>query len=72
MAYIKPVYFDNKVARPARGIEIMLRMYKAHIGVDAGTGYIHTVTATAANVHDVSEAHKLIREDDEVIYGDAG
>ena len=45
---------------------------KTHIGVDAGTGYIHTVTATAANVHDVSETHKLIREDDEVIYGDAG
>ncbi len=42
---------------------------KIHVGVDAGTGYIHTVTATAANVHDVSEAHKLIREDDEVIYG---
>jgi IS5 family transposase len=45
---------------------------KAHVGVDAGTGYIHTVTATAANVHDISEAHKLIRDDDEVVYGDAG
>jgi len=186
VAFIKPVYFDNKVGRPARGIEIMLRMFllqswfnlsdegiedaiydsyafrlfmgldfmseqcpdattlckfrkllveskiaklffdaiarcleehghmmhggtivdatiieaasstknqkksrgpemhqtkkggqwhfgmKAHVGVDAGTGYIHTVTATAANVHDVSEAHKLLREDDEVVYGDAG
>ncbi len=27
VAYIKPVYFDNKVGRPARGIEIMLRMF---------------------------------------------
>ena len=26
---------------------------KGHIGVDAGTGYVHTVTATAANVHDL-------------------
>ena len=26
---------------------------KAHIGVDAGTGYVHSVTATAANVHDL-------------------
>jgi IS5 family transposase len=26
---------------------------KAHLGVDAGTGYAHTVTATAANVHDL-------------------
>ena len=45
---------------------------KTHIGVDAGRGYIHSVTATAANNHDITEAHKLIREDDEVVYGDAG
>ena len=44
---------------------------KTHIGVDAGTGYIHTVTATAANAHDITEAHKLIREDDRVVYGDS-
>jgi len=45
---------------------------KAHIGVDAGTGYVHTVTATAANISDIDEASKLIREDDAVLYGDAG
>ena len=45
---------------------------KAHIGVDAGTGFVHTVTATAANVHDSDEASKLFREDDHVGYGDAG
>ena len=39
---------------------------KAHIGVDAGTGFVHMVTATAANVHDIEEASKLFREDDEV------
>ena len=27
--------------------------------------------ATAANAHDITEAHNLIREDDEVVYGDA-
>lgn len=43
-----------------------------HSGVDAGSGYVHTITGTSANVHDVSEAEKLIREDDEVIYGDSG
>ncbi|WP_363320920.1 transposase, partial [Mahella sp.] len=42
------------------------------MGVDAGTGYIHSITATAANVHDVTEAANLIRPDDEVVYGDAG
>lgn len=40
--------------------------------VDAGTGYVHTITATAANVHDIEEAPKLLREDDTVGYGDAG
>ena len=45
---------------------------KCHVGVDAGTGYVHTITATPANTHDITEAHKLIREDDEVVYGDSG
>jgi len=45
---------------------------KAHIGVDAGTGYAHTVTATAANVHDLDEAANLVRVDDEIVYCDAG
>jgi IS5 family transposase len=45
---------------------------KAHIGVDAGSGLVHTVETTAANVHDIEETQKLIRPDDEVVYGDAG
>ncbi len=45
---------------------------KIHAGVDAGTGYVHTITATPANVSDVAEAHNLIREEDEVCYGDSG
>jgi len=45
---------------------------KVHVGVDAGTGFVHTVTATPANVHDITEAYKLIRKDDKVVYGDSG
>jgi len=45
---------------------------KAHIGADAGTGYVHSVTCTAANVHDLDEAVNLVRDDDEVVYCDAG
>lgn len=45
---------------------------KIHAGVDAGSGYIHTITGTAANVHDIEETSKLIRPDDEVVYGDSG
>ena len=45
---------------------------KCHIGVDAGSGLVHTITVTAANAHDITQAAALIREDDEVVYGDAG
>ena len=45
---------------------------KFHIGVDAFSGLVHTMEVTQANVHDVSVAAKLIREDDEVVYGDSG
>ena len=41
-------------------------------GVDAGTGYVHSLTCTAANVHDLDEAANLVRADDEVVYVDAG
>jgi len=33
---------------------------KAHIGVDAESGLVHTVTTTAANVGDVTEVNKLL------------
>jgi IS5 family transposase len=45
---------------------------KIHAGVDAGTGYTHTITATAASVHDIAETVNLIREDDCVVWGDSG
>ena len=45
---------------------------KVHAGVDAGTGFVHTIEGTAANVHDSVMAHKLVRADDEVMYGDSG
>ncbi len=45
---------------------------KAHIGVDAGTGIVHSMSATGANVHDVTEAHKLPHGGETVVWGDAG
>jgi IS5 family transposase len=45
---------------------------KIHSGVDAGSGYVHSITGTAANVHDIEEIAKLVRKDDEVVYGDSG
>lgn len=46
--------------------------YKAHAGVDLGTGLVHTVEVTAANVSDLAEAHRLLRPGDRVCYADAG
>ncbi len=45
---------------------------KIHSGVDAGSGYVHTITATSANAHDIIETAKLVRKDDVVVYGDSG
>jgi len=45
---------------------------KCHIAVDAGSGYIRSLETTPANIHDITIAAKLIRENDEVVYGDAG
>jgi IS5 family transposase len=45
---------------------------RAHIGADAGTGYVHHIEVTAANIAEVKISPKLLRPDDEVVYGDAG
>ena len=45
---------------------------KAHVGVDDESGVVHRVSVTSANVADVSEAHKLIRDTDTHVGGDAG
>jgi IS5 family transposase len=45
---------------------------RLHAGVDAGTGYVHSIEVTAANVNERDIVPALVREDDEVVYGDAG
>src|SRR5439155_26607107 len=45
---------------------------KAHIGVDAESGLVHTVTGTAANVADVAQAHELLHGEEKAGYADAG
>ncbi len=44
---------------------------KCRTGADAGSGFVHTVEATAANVHDVTAAARLLREDDKAVCGDS-
>lgn len=45
---------------------------KAHIGVDASSGLVHTVVGTAGNVSDVTQAHALLHGDEVAALGDAG
>ena len=45
---------------------------KAHIGVDADSGLVHTVTTTPANAHDVTQAHALLHGQEEVVFADSG
>ena len=45
---------------------------KVHIGVDADTGLVHSMNTTAANVHDVTEAHNLLHGGEKVVWCDAG
>lgn len=45
---------------------------KVHVGADVNSGVVHSVTVTAANRPDIAELPKLLREGDEVIFGDSG
>jgi IS5 family transposase len=45
---------------------------KAHIGVDDASGLVHHVECTAANVSDVTQAHKLLHGKEDVVIGDSG
>ena len=45
---------------------------KAHIGVDAESGLVHTVQGTAGNVNDVVEANSLLHGEETVVFTDAG
>lgn len=62
---------DPEMHQTKKGNEWRFGM-KCHIGVDAGSGLVHSIEVTSANVHDVTVAAKLIRDDDEVVYGDSG
>jgi IS5 family transposase len=45
---------------------------KAHIGVDAQSGLVHTVIGTASNVSDVTQAQALLHGDETDVFGDSG
>lgn len=46
--------------------------YKAHVGVDRDTGLVHTLKATAANIHDVTMMAELVTGEEDTVHGDSG
>jgi len=54
-----------------KGNQWHLRM-KAHIGVDAESGLVHSVHATAANESDVAHTHELLNGGEVRVHADAG
>ena len=62
---------DPKMHRAKKGNNWYFGM-KAHIGVDAQSGLVHTVAGTAANVNDLNMAGALLHGDEEAAFGDAG
>jgi IS5 family transposase len=57
----------NRVPLPGSG-----KSLRIHIGVDADSGLVHTVTTTPANAHDVTQAHALLHGQEEVVFADSG
>jgi IS5 family transposase len=62
---------DPEMHQTKKGNEWHFGM-KMHIGVDDELGLVHSVTGTAANVHDITEAENLLHGDEERVRADAG
>ena len=45
---------------------------KAHTGVDAESGLVHSAHATAANESDVAHTHELLHGQEQRVHADAG
>ena len=62
---------DPEMHQTKKGNQYYFGM-KAHIGVDAATGLVHSLVTTAANVHDVTQAHALLHGEESTVFADAG
>ena len=62
---------DPEMHQTKKGNEWHFGM-KAHIGVDAVSGLVHTVVGTAANVSDISQAANLLHGEESSVHADAG
>ncbi len=62
---------DPEMRQVKKGSQYHFGM-KLHIGVDSETGVVHSLSTTPANVHDVTEAHRLLHGGESQVWSDAG
>jgi IS5 family transposase len=62
---------DPEMSQSKKGNQWYFGM-KAHIGVDAKSGLVHTAGVTTGKVHDAKVMDNLIREDDRAVFADKG
>lgn len=62
---------DPQMHQTKKGNEWHFGM-KAHIGVDAASGLVHTLVTTSANVADIAKTTELLHGEEELVYADAG
>ena len=66
----RPGARDAEMHHTKRGNQWHFGM-KLHIGVDSETGVVHSMTRTRADVHDVTEAHRLLHGEELRVWGDS-
>ena len=62
---------DPEMSQSKKGNQWYFAM-KAHIGVDARSGLVHTAGVTSGKVHDAKVMDNLIREDDRAVFAGKG
>jgi IS5 family transposase len=62
---------DPEMHQTKKGKQYYFGM-KAHIGVDADSGLVHSVHATAANESDVAHTHEVLHGEEQRVHVDAG
>lgn len=62
---------DPEMKQSRKGLQWYFGM-KAHIGVDAESGLVHTVRGTGGHVNDVVEANNLLHGQEQDVFADAG
>lgn len=62
---------DPEMSSARKGNQYYFGM-KLHVGADSGSGLIHSLHTTSANVHDITVADRLLHGEEKYIHADAG